>query len=121
MQLKNIAVSNKNIQNMNPDDKLSHIALLLSRDSPAVGDNSVMLGEIKQLLSNIQFQKDAPVETEDVSALKKTMVELRRKNIELKKQSKEITEQFLSQVKNPNEEQLRLMEVTTLNQFFKLF
>lgn len=100
---------------MNTDDKLSHIALLLSRDTPAVGDISEMLGEIKQLLQNIQIQKDAPTETEDITSLKKTMVDLRRKNIELKKQSKDINEQFLSQIKNPTEDQLRLMEVILSN------
>ena len=94
---------------MNDDDKLTHIAQLLS--NPSVETNTELLEQIKESISQIKLQKDAPAETEDVSKLKDSLVDLRRKNIELRRQSKEINEQFLTQVKNPTEDDLRSMEV----------
>lgn len=98
---------------MNTDDKLSHIAQLLS-NSNLSGDNEQLLNEVKESINKIKIQKDAPAETEDVSKLKQTMIEIRRKNIELRRHAKEINEQFLSKIKNPTQEQLNSMEVSPL-------
>lgn len=54
---------------MNTDDKLSHIAQLLS-NSNLSGDNEQLLNEVKESINKIKIQKDAPAETEDVSKLK---------------------------------------------------
>jgi hypothetical protein len=98
---------------MSTDDKLAHIAQLLSNSS-ATDSDSDLLNEVKEALNKIKIQKDAPAESTDVSKLKDTLVDLRRKNIELRRQSKEINDQFLSQVPNPTEDDLRSMEVSQL-------
>ena len=44
--------------------------------------------------------------------MRESIVDLRRKNIELRRQNKDITEQFLTNVKNPTEQDLKKMDVT---------
>jgi hypothetical protein len=89
---------------MGTDDKLTHIASMISNGEFGNESNTELLAQVQQMLSGIQIQKDAPVESEDITKIKDTLADLRRKNIELRRQNKEISEQFLSTVKNPSEQ-----------------
>lgn len=100
------------VEEMNQDQKLTQVCILLQNNhGNAVDSNSQLLEEVKLILSEVQKQSRPAQEQEDVTQLKQTIVDLRRKNIDLNRQTKELSRQFLSSVKNPTEEDLRVLEV----------
>jgi hypothetical protein len=71
---------------------------------------SEVLTQIKAALSGVKLSKESE-ETDDSSKMKQTIVVLRKKNIELKRRLKEVSESLISDNPNPTQEQLESMDV----------
>ena len=91
---------------MDTDQKLNHIIALLSNLSSSSDEK--VLNSIKESIKTLQIERSRPEKSEEKSSeMKTTIIDLRKKNIELKSRVKELEGLLLNETRNPTEEELK--------------
>jgi len=101
---------------MTTDEKLTQISHMLQ--SLTSENEKEVLDEIKNGLQGMKLSKQGE-EPEDGNKLKQNVLSLRKKNIDLKRRLKEVSESLINDNPNPTQEELESMDVKILTDFFR--